>query len=99
MNARRMRRLLDVARSVFAEPQPELVYQRLLEAARELTGARYAALGVLNERRTGKLIRMLDEQRRDNPGLPTHDDPEVERLSEPTDTHEVARAIEERTSP
>ena len=53
MNARRMRRLLDVARSVFAEPRPELVYQRLLEAARELTGARYAALGVLNERRTG----------------------------------------------
>jgi len=52
MNARRMRRLLDVARSVFAEPRPELVYQRLLEAARELTGARYAALGVLNERRT-----------------------------------------------
>jgi CheY-like chemotaxis protein len=52
MNTRRMRRLLDVARSVFAEPQPELVYQRLLEAARELTGARYAALGVLNERRT-----------------------------------------------
>jgi uncharacterized membrane protein len=55
-------------------------------------------INLLNERRTGKLIRMLDEQRRDNPELPTHHDPEVERLSEPTDTHEVARAIEERTS-
>jgi len=54
-------------------------------------------INLLNERRTGKLIRMLDEQRRDNPVLPTHHDPEVRQLSEPTDTQEVVRAIEERT--
>ena len=29
----------------------ELVLERVLEAARELTGARYAALGVLDESR------------------------------------------------
>jgi uncharacterized membrane protein len=54
-------------------------------------------INLLNERRTAKLIRMLDEMRRDSPELPTHHDPEVQQLSQPTDTHEVARAIEERT--
>jgi uncharacterized membrane protein len=56
-------------------------------------------INLLNERRTGKLIRMLDEQRRDSPELPTHDDPEVHQLSEPTNTQAVSRAIEERTPP
>ena len=32
---------------------PEAVFERLLEVARELTGARYAAIGVLDERREG----------------------------------------------
>jgi len=54
-------------------------------------------INLLNERRTAKLIQMLDELRRDLPEAPTHDDPEVEQLSEPTNTQEVARAIEERT--
>ena len=50
-DTRRMWRLLDVARSLFTEPDPEAVVQRVLEAARELTGARYAAVGVLDEQR------------------------------------------------
>jgi uncharacterized membrane protein len=54
-------------------------------------------INLLNERRTGKLIRMLDELRRDFPQVPTHDDPEVQQLAEPTNTQAVARAIEERT--
>ena len=54
-------------------------------------------INLLNERRTAKLIRMLDELRRDLPETPTHEDPEVEQLSEPTNTQEVVRAIEERT--
>jgi hypothetical protein len=40
---------------------------------------------------------MIDELRRDSPEVPTHDDPEVEQLSEPTDTQAVTRAIEART--
>jgi hypothetical protein len=40
---------------------------------------------------------MLDELRRDSPQVPTHNDPEVQQLSEYTDTQEVSRAIEERT--
>ena len=56
-------------------------------------------INLLNERRTGKIIRMLDELRRDSPELPHVEDPEVQQLAEPTNTHEVARAIEERTPP
>jgi signal transduction histidine kinase len=45
----RLRRLIDVGRSLVAELDLETVLQRVLEAARELTDARYAALGVLDE--------------------------------------------------
>ena len=51
MDERRLRRLLDVGRSLVTELDPEAVFERLLEVARELTGARYAAIGVLDERR------------------------------------------------
>ncbi len=47
-----IRRLLDVGRSLVTELDLEIVLDRVLETAREVTGARYAALGVLNERRT-----------------------------------------------
>jgi signal transduction histidine kinase len=48
----RMRRLLDAGRALVAELDPQAVLDRTLAAAREVTGARYAALGVLGERRT-----------------------------------------------
>ncbi len=46
------RRVLDIARSVLTELDLEVLLDRVLESARELTGARYAALGVLGESRT-----------------------------------------------
>jgi signal transduction histidine kinase len=49
----RIRRLLDIGRVLVTELSLEVVLDEILAAARELTGARYAALGVLNERRTG----------------------------------------------
>ncbi|WP_028060598.1 GAF domain-containing sensor histidine kinase [Candidatus Solirubrobacter pratensis] len=51
MDEQRLRRLLDVGRSLISELEPETVLQRLLEVARELTGSSYAAIGVLDERR------------------------------------------------
>jgi uncharacterized membrane protein len=54
-------------------------------------------INLLTERRTAKLIEMIDALRRDLPSVPTHHDPEVEALRERTDPHAVARAIEERT--
>src|ERR1044071_1490419 len=47
----RLHRLVDVGRSLVTVLDPEAVFERLLEVARELTGARYAAIGVLDERR------------------------------------------------
>lgn len=47
----RVRRLSDVGRALVSELDVERVLSRLLQEARELTGARYAALGVLDESR------------------------------------------------
>jgi signal transduction histidine kinase len=48
----RIRRLLEVGRTLVAELDPEAVLDRILDEAREITGARYAALGVMNEERS-----------------------------------------------
>jgi signal transduction histidine kinase len=47
-----IRRLLDVGRELVTELDLDTVLDRVLKTARELTGARYAALGILNEQRT-----------------------------------------------
>ncbi len=52
------RRLLEVGRTLMADLDETVVLDRVLETARELTGARYAALGVLNEDRS-ELARFL----------------------------------------
>ena len=52
LDEQRLRRLIEVSRSLVSELDLEAVLRRLLEAARELTGARYAALGILNPERT-----------------------------------------------
>jgi signal transduction histidine kinase len=46
-------RLLEAGRSLVVELDLEVVLERLLETARELTGARYAAIGVLDAERRG----------------------------------------------
>ena len=48
----KLRRLLEVGRSLVGELDPEAVLERVLEEARGLTGARFAALGVLDKTRT-----------------------------------------------
>ena len=47
----RFRRLLDVGSHLLSELDLEVVLKSVAEAARELTGARYAALGVLDRER------------------------------------------------
>ena len=51
-SAAQMRAVLEVAESVLAELDVEVVLSRVLEVARTLTSARYAAVGVLDEGRT-----------------------------------------------
>jgi signal transduction histidine kinase len=63
--------VLDIARSVLSDLDLEVVLHRVLEYARELTQARYAALGVLGDSRT-ELARFItsgiDEARRERIG-------------------------------
>ena len=47
----RLRRLIDAGRSLIAKLDVEAVLQQLLDVAREVTGARYAAVGVLDKSR------------------------------------------------
>ena len=59
-----MRRVFEVGREVLSELDPELLLDRVLETAREITGARYAALGVLDEHRRELkrfLVRGIDQ--------------------------------------
>src|SRR4051812_2669258 len=51
MEEERLRALLDVGRSLIAELDTDAILARLLQVARDLTGARYAAIGVLDEDR------------------------------------------------
>ncbi len=48
LDQRRLRELIDVGRGLVAELDLEVVLSRVLEVACELTGARYAAVGVLD---------------------------------------------------
>lgn len=71
----RLRRLIEVGRSLVVESDPEAVIDDALQAARELTGARYAALGVLDSRRVELeqfLTRGIEERLREKIGHPPH---------------------------
>ncbi|MEA2428338.1 MAG: hypothetical protein QOF37_1966 [Thermoleophilaceae bacterium] len=53
MDKQRLERLVELGPSFADEPDLDAVLTRVLETAREITGARYAALGVLDTSRTG----------------------------------------------
>ena len=51
IDEQRLRRLIDVGRGLLSQLDPEAVLDQVLETACEITGARYAALGILDEDR------------------------------------------------
>jgi two-component system, NarL family, sensor histidine kinase DevS len=51
LDEHRLRRLIDVGRGLVAQLDLEAVLSEVVEVAREVTGARYAALGILDEDR------------------------------------------------
>lgn len=73
--SQRLERLLQFGRTLTSELDLAIVLDQILETARELTGARYAALGVLDEPRRGLaqfLTAGLDDATREEIGhLPT----------------------------
>ena len=52
-------------------------------------------LALLNERKTAKLIQLVEELRRDDPHTADRHDPEAEELARNTDPHAVLDAIED----
>jgi signal transduction histidine kinase len=58
LDEHRLARLIDAGRGLLSELDPETVLDRLLQTAADLTGARYVALGVLDEGRR-ELARFL----------------------------------------
>jgi signal transduction histidine kinase len=58
LDEHRLRRLIDVGRGLVAQLDLEPVLREVVDVARELTGARYAALGILDENR-GELERFI----------------------------------------
>jgi signal transduction histidine kinase len=52
LDTQRLQRLLDLGRSLVSELDLETLLRSILDAASELTGARYAAVGVLDEEHT-----------------------------------------------
>lgn len=51
LGEKRLSRLLEVGRALVSELELDVVLELVIEAARDLTGARYAAIGVLDESR------------------------------------------------
>ncbi len=65
LDSARLARLLDAGRALVAELDPLAVLDRILATAREVTGAGYAALGILDDQRTalGQFITLgVDDQ-------------------------------------
>ena len=53
MDEARLHALLDAGQALVSELDPDAVLRQLLDTARDLTGARYAAIGVLDDDRSG----------------------------------------------
>jgi signal transduction histidine kinase len=71
LDEHRLRELIDVGRGLVAELDQEVVLNRALEVACRLTGARYAALGVLDSNRVDLerfITRGIDEKTRETIG-------------------------------
>ncbi|MEA2137919.1 MAG: hypothetical protein QOG56_1069 [Solirubrobacteraceae bacterium] len=51
LDEQRLRRLIEVGSGLLSQLDPETVLDQVLETAREITGARYAALGILDRDR------------------------------------------------
>jgi len=56
-------------------------------------------MALLADRRNAKIVDLLEELRRDAPGIVDRPDPESEAMARPTDTEAVLEAIDERNDP
>ena len=74
-----------------------LVTQRHEDELAERRARLILELSLLADRRAAKIIELLEEQRRDQPGLANRDDPESEAMASPTDPETLVAAIDAKT--
>src|SRR4051812_50069950 len=71
LDIERMQRLLAVGRALVTKLELEPLLEQVLDAARELTGARYAALGILDDQKQALerfLVSGMDDSTREQIG-------------------------------
>lgn len=73
LDEQRLQRLIEAGRTLVSELDPEVLLDRLLEVAAEITGAEYVALGILDPTKTNLerfITRGIDEPTRERIGDP-----------------------------
>jgi uncharacterized membrane protein len=73
-----------------------LVTQRREDLLAERRARLMLELEILADRKTAKIIQLLEDLRRDHPDVADRDDPESQAMSEPIDPAKVASAIDEQ---
>jgi len=76
-----------------------LVTQRREDQLAERRSQLTLELALLADKRSAKIIALLEELRRDHPDLADRLDAESEEMAAPTDPHEVIAAIDARAAP
>ena len=61
------------------------------------TGSPEVQIALLTDRKTAKIIALLEELRQDSPAVRDRHDPEAAALSKATDPHAVTAELEKRT--
>jgi uncharacterized membrane protein len=92
---------LELAATVFAlvVAMLILVTQRRQLQLSERRAQLTLELAIVADRKTAKLIALMEEFRRDHPDLQNRHDAESQEMSKPTDPNVVLAAIEERSAP
>ena len=54
-------------------------------------------ISILAERKTAKIVSLLEELRYDMPSVPNRDDPEAQEMTRATNPHQVAEELEKRS--
>lgn len=76
-----------------------LVTQRREDQLAERRSQLTLELALLADKRSAKIIALLEELRRDHPDLADRHDPQSQEMAAPTDPHQVIAAIDARAAP
>jgi uncharacterized membrane protein len=74
-----------------------LTTQSRMSEIEEQRARLHLQISLLAERKTAKIVELLEELRRDLPSVPNRHDPLAEELQTPSNPHEVASELQRRT--